>query len=281
MQKVQRWLEKVYRERICDEFDAIVVVLGGEGNGKSTLITELTGRWRRIRDRSTEPDDIIGRVVWQDRTEFKNELSAAENRSVVCVHDAARVLHKKEAMAGEQVEIEKDLLDVRRKEFLMLFGYQDWGVVPSMLQDRRATFVLRVPERGVVEGYSREKINQRVETDEWPEPDLRDSFPDLSGTDVWEQFKQTDEEKKNERIAADDDPDPEEAVWREKAIVALNLVKPWEPERVGVSYSAAGDVVDYSRTWVGDRVNEWRKGEYDDVDRLPNPKPQDRAKVAP
>jgi hypothetical protein len=280
MQTVQRWLEKVYRDRICDEYDAIVVILGGEGNGKSTLITELTGRWRRLRDRSTDPEDIIGRVVWQDRTEFKNELSAAETRSVVCVHDAARVLHKKEAMAGEQVEIEKDLLDVRRKEFLMLLGYQDWGVVPSMLQNRRATFVLRVPERGTVEGYSREKIDQRVDHEEWPEPDLVDSFPDLSGTEVWEQFKRTDEKKKNERLAAEDDPDPEEAVWREKAITAVRLVQPWEPQQIGASYSTAGSIVGYSKTWVADRVDDWRKGKMNDAERLPNPKPQDKAKVS-
>jgi hypothetical protein len=279
MKRLQRWLEKVYRQRVCNEFDAVVVVLGGEGVGKSTLITELTGRWRALRDRSTDPESVVGQVVWQSRGEFKQAMSSWETRSAICVHDAARVLHRKESMHGSQVEIEKDLLDVRTKEFLMLLGYQHWGAVASLLADRRAHFVLRIPQRGVVEGYGRDKIDERVESDAWPEPDLRDSFPDLSGTVMWEHFQEVDKQKKDERIAAEDDPDADEAVWREKAIVALKLTQPWLGRQAGMSYDTAGDVVGYSDTWVGDRVKDWRKGKFDDVERLPAPKPHDRAEV--
>ncbi len=127
--------------------------------------------------------------------------------------DAARVLNKKETMVGEQRELEKDLLDVRMKAFLMLLGFQSWDRVASMLQDRRAKFVLRIPRRGVVEGYSRASIDKRQEKESWPEPDMRARFPSLEGTRLWREFKRRDLEAKERRIrkTGDENDEPEES----------------------------------------------------------------------
>jgi predicted DNA-binding transcriptional regulator AlpA len=265
MQKVERWVEKLYQNRLLNDYDAIVPVLGGEGNGKSTLILQVTTLHQRARGLDPTAESVLDRVVWQDRQELKNRMADAESLSAITVHDAARVLHKKQAMHGEQIELETDLLDVRTKNFLMLFGFQDWGVIPGMLQDRRANALLRVPERGRVEGYSRASIDERVDTGEWPAPDMVDSFPSLEGTDLWEQFVETDEEKKNERIAGEEQLDPDDAARREQIRAALRACQPWRPDGVPMTQREAAEIVGKSASWVNRRAKELEAGYHRDL----------------
>ena len=131
--------------------------------------------------------------------------------------DAARVLHKKKAMHGEQVETEIDLLDSRMKEQVTFYGYQDWDIVADVLARRRAKYCFRIPHRGRVEGYSRKSMDERYENGEWPEPDLVDTFPDLSGTDIWEEFKQRDRAHKEARMRSDEEE--AENTWAPKEVV--------------------------------------------------------------
>jgi len=265
------WLKKVYDRRLTNKYDAMVLLVGGEGVGKSTLTLELITRYFQLRDK--QPDEpveaILDRIVWSTRTEYKDQIASDPGRSVIAVPDAARVLHKKEAMVGDQREIEKDLLDVRAKEFLFLLGYQDWGVVPSLLQERRAHFILRIPARGKVEGYSRASIDKKLEMerDEWPEPDFVDKFPDLSreAPELWEAYEETDIEKKNERMAADKQQDPEDAEKAAQQRVALKMY--FNDPRS--SYEKVARYVDYSDGWVGDQVRAYKRGDIDpfeDVD---------------
>jgi len=200
LKKLETWLEKVYQKRVQREYDALVPVVADEGKGKSTLMLQLTWIWQDIRGLDPDPESVLDRVIWQGRDAFQSALADDPPESSVPVMDAARVLNKKETMVGEQREIEKDLLDVRMKAFLMLLGFQDWNIVPSMLQDRRAKFVLRIPRRSVVEGYSRASIDKRLKTGSWPEPDMRARFPSLEGTRLWEEFKERDLEAKERRI---------------------------------------------------------------------------------
>ena len=212
LDKLETWLEKVYNKRVRREYDALVPVVADEGKGKSTLMLQLTWMWQDICGLDPTADSVLDRVIWQGRDAFQTALANDPPESSVPVMDAARVLNKKETMVGEQREIEKDLLDVRMKAFLMLLGFQDWEIVPTMLQERRAKFVLRIPRRGVVEGYSRASIDKRNETGKWPEPDMRARFPALDGTPLWEEFKKRDLEAKERRIRGDEDTDESDDV---------------------------------------------------------------------
>jgi len=261
LEKTNRYLEKLHKRRITEEYDAIIPVIGDEGVGKSTLMMTLTGLWRKIRGQSTDPDAILDRVVWGGRDEFKQALVNDAPRSVITVQDAARVLYKKEAMVGDQREIEKDLLDVRTKEFVMLLGFQDWNVIPSMLQNRRAYNAFYIPRRGVVEGYGRDKLDEWAADDERPEPSFVDRFPALDGTELWAEFQARDKEAKDERILGTTDPDPADVAREERIKTTLRAVKPWDDDR-GMSQVDAADLVDRSQTWVSDRVREYRRGEH-------------------
>lgn len=204
MKRVRRALELLHERGIKQEFDRVVPVIGDEGVGKSTFMLRVTVNWKDITDQPVTIDDILGQLVWGERPEFKEALATYPARAAIPVMDAGRILHKKEAMAGEQVEIEKDFLDVRIKENLILLGFQDWGIVPTPLQERRAKNVFVIPRRGVVHGYNRESIDERVEDGEWPEPNLVDTYESLEGTELWRRFKDEDIQRKKDRIMDDD-----------------------------------------------------------------------------
>jgi hypothetical protein len=181
--------------------------------------------------------------------------------------DAARVLYKKDAMDGGQKAIEKDLLDVRMKNNLYLLGFQDWDIIPTMIQNRRAKYLVFIPDRGLIRGFGRDSIDKKVETGNWPPADMKDKFPDLEGTELWHRFRKQDLAKKKERIGQDTEDGMDDA-RREQIKTVLRAVQPWDDDE-GMTYREASRLIDFSRGWVNDRVQEWKHGEYRDLIDMP------------
>jgi hypothetical protein len=264
MIKVYEWLQRIDQRIIRSDSDAIVIVVGDEGAGKSTLMLENTWLWQQIRDRQPTVDSVLDRVVHDDRDAFRMQLYNGERGDAHVAMDASHILFSKEAMHGDQIDVEKSLLDIRLLGYFIQLGYQDWQHVTDHLQRRRAKWVLRVPRRGVVWGYGRDSIDEKYHSGEWPEPDLTDTFPDLAGTELWEEFSRRDEERKRERLKIDEDPDPADARRQEQVKTVLRAVKPWDEER-GMTQTDAAKLIDYSRPWVSDRIQEYRDGYYRDL----------------
>ena len=65
----------------------------------------------------------------------------------------------------------------------------------------------------------------------------------------------------NEAADDDNEPDPEEIKYNQQVKTALRAVKPWSDER-GISQRDAAELIEYSRGWVSDRVQEWKKGKH-------------------
>lgn len=215
MEKLERWLSMVKSRRLDREYDLMCPVVADEGDGKSTLILTLTGLWYKQQlGREVEPEDIFARIVWGGRDEFKQLAVDSSPKDIIAVPDAARVLYKRDAMDPDQRDLAKDLLDIRTHEYFFLLGFQWWKDIPTMLQERRAKQLLRIPagQRGVVHGYSRATLDEKDQMSdpkEWPEPDLVDTFPPLDGTKIWEKYQKLDKEQKRERIRPDDESDEE------------------------------------------------------------------------
>lgn len=205
--RVRRFAELLYEEKISDEWDAVIPVIGDEGVGKSTFILGFVWNWKQIRGREPTVENVLGTIVWDDRQEFQTALVDYPQQGVIPVMDASRVLFSKEAMDREQVEVEKDLLDMRIGERVLLLGYQAWDDMPPILRRRRAKYAFRIPTRGTVRGYNRSSLDQVYNSSDnsWPEADLTDRFPSLEGTDLWEEFQRRDEQHKRERMLPDDD----------------------------------------------------------------------------
>jgi hypothetical protein len=208
MKKLIEFLKQVNERAVSDEFDRVIVIIADEGYGKSTLILEMMKIWSDIIDEDLDTQDYINRMVYT-REEYKKALVEYPKKSVIPVPDAARVLYKKDAMVGEQKELEKDMLQSRIQENLVLLGFQDWDIIPTQLQKRRARNMIVIPRRGLIRGYSRESIDERYEEGEWPEADLKCGFPSLEGTDLWREYKRFDREKKLELMAVDNEEEEE------------------------------------------------------------------------
>lgn len=226
MKAVQQYLEKVYQRKISREYDRIIGIVADEGKGKSTLMCEVTGRWQQICGLEPTTESVLDRIVWDDREEFMDSLANSPKQSAVPVMDAAHILYKRDAVLGDQKKVEKGLLDVRTRELLIMLGFQAWGDIPTTLQNRRMKEVVRIPERGVIQVFGRRALNKKqreCDADEWPEPDMVDSFPSLEGTELWEEFKKRDQEAKEKRLRSafqDDSDEPETQEKSEQTIAS-------------------------------------------------------------
>jgi energy-coupling factor transporter ATP-binding protein EcfA2 len=212
MKKVERWLEKIYKRRVTEEMDRIVLVVGDEGVGKSTFMLESAVLWKRITGQEVDVEELLDQIVWGERDEFRDALVDAPPRSCIPVMDAAHALYRREATHPDEIEAEKDLLDMRFNENLLLLGYQEWDDVPKILAKRRAKNGVYIPKRGLVRGFNRESLDKRwnSKNDSWPPADLTDTFPSLEGTELWSQYKRRDRERKRQRMGADE-PDEGES----------------------------------------------------------------------
>jgi len=214
MRKIERWLEKVYERKITKEDDLIVLVIGDEGVGKSTFMIQTKVLWKRITGEEIDTERLLDELVWGGRDEFREYLANAPPRSCIAVMDAAHALYKGEAMYPEEKAAEKDLLDIRFNENLILLGYQWWEDVPKILASRRAEAAIYIPQRALIRGFNRstldDKWGQPSTDNSWPPADLTDTFPSLEGADLWAEFKRRDRERKQARLGPDDEDEPEE-----------------------------------------------------------------------
>lgn len=204
MKLVRQYLDGI-QKKLEDEFDRVIIVLGDEGHGKSTFMMQTGWFWQD----SPTVESTIDCVAW-DYNDFKMAMASRDAHSLIMVHDAARVLSRKKAMRPETVEIEEDLFDVRQGQYVIMLGFQDWEWVPTMLANRRAKNVFRIPTRGRVHCYNRKQMDKRQDTGSWPDAAFIDTFADLSSTELWETFKREDLRRKRERIAPEDVEEEEE-----------------------------------------------------------------------
>lgn len=203
MDRIIQWLEQT-EEYVDQDYDRIIPVIGDEGKGKSTLIMQLVWLWRGVTDQEQTVEACLTDIAW-DLQEFKEMLGNSPPKRMIVVHDAARVLSRKKAMHGSQIDVEEDLLDARFGNYVVLLGYQDFDIVPTMLATRRAKNLLRIPTRGSVHGHNESNIRKRYEEEKWPDPVMRDTFPSLEGKNLWRRFVEEDQKRKRERIQPDED----------------------------------------------------------------------------
>lgn len=210
MERYKRYLEKLY-QHVQNDWDRIIPIIGPEGVGKSTLILQSNWLWDDIRGKNPRPETVLDYVVFDDRDAFRQKLLSSSQTDPISVMDAAHVLFNKDVMKPDQIEVEKSLLDIRTENYVIFLGYQSWGDIPTQLRKRRAENAIYIPRRGYLKGFNRRQLDEKESMDEgeWPDPALRDTFPSLEGTRLWERFNEIDKQRKRSRLQTDEAADSE------------------------------------------------------------------------
>lgn len=273
MQKLEELMQRLYHERHEDDLDTVLPVIGDEGMGKSTLILQLAVAYYHEREgEAPSISHLLDRICY-NRTQFQNMMANSEKQQLIIVPDAGRLLYSMDAAVSEQKEIEKSLMDVRGLEYMMILGFQSWDRIGGEIKERRSKLALKIQRRGLVRGYSREAMDKKLDTGDWPESTLSDKFPPLDGTELWDEYQRLDEEKKRDRLGVDEDDElsPEDAAARSDRATAIKAVRPWDSER-GVSYREAANLTNFGKDWVGETIRDWRDGHYRDLVDAPENK---------
>lgn len=273
MQKLEELMQRLYHERHEDNLDTVLPVIGDEGMGKSTLILQLAVAYYHEREgEAPSISHLLDRICY-NRTQFQNMMANSEKQQLIIVPDAGRLLYSMDAAVSEQKEIEKSLMDVRGLEYMMILGFQSWDRIGGEIKERRSKLALKIERRGLVRGYSRKAMDEKLDTGDWPSSTLTDKFGPLDGTDLWAEYQRLDEEKKRDRLGVDDDDElsPEDAAARSDRATAIKAVRPWDSER-GVSYREAANLTNFGKDWVGETIRDWRDGHYRDLVDAPENK---------
>lgn len=212
MNRLETYLKNLYENRIQKDWDRLIPVVGSEGVGKSTLILESIWTYEEIRNNDPGPASVLDKVVFDDRDAFRDKLLSANPGDPIAIMDAAHVLYNKDVMQPDQIEVEKSLLDVRIENYVFFLGYQDWGDIPKTLRKRRAENAFYIPNRGYLQGFNRDQLDEKyndLDDNQWPDPALRDTFPSLEGTELWNRFNEIDKERKRSRLQREDNEESE------------------------------------------------------------------------
>jgi len=270
---LEGFLEGVYQNRIQENDDLVMLMIGNEGTGKSTAMLWASMFWQSIRGREVTTENVLDGMVFGGREDYKDKLMNSGEADLIAVQDAPHVLFSKDAMVGDQKDIEKAMFDMRIENYFVILGFQSWNVVPKDLRERRAEAAIRVyrqnGERGYMDIYGRRKLDDKIDnhdTFDWPEPDSQDRFSSLEGTDLWDTFNERDAEAKRERLEGSRQISEQDARKQEHIKFALRLAKPWD-ENEGMTYRDIAKYIDFEKDWVGQRVQEWKEGEYRDLVR--------------
>ena len=265
MKKIEALVEKLYEQRHQQELDTVLPILADEGLGKSTLMLQLGAKYIQTRDGEVpDPDDLLSRICY-DRRGFQEMMAESDKQALIMVPDAARILYSMDVAKSEQKQIEKDLMDVRGLEYFILLGFQSWDRIGGEIKERRSKLTLKIPRRGLIRGYDRDAMDERLDSGSWPESTMTDKFPSLDGTELWQQYQQLDLEEKRGRLAGEGGREPEEVEKDVKRAVVIRATKPWAPDHIGMTQREAAKLVDYSDSWVSDTVRDWKEGEYRDL----------------
>lgn len=208
LNRIQRYLERLYETTIQDNDDRIILVVGDEGAGKSTFILQAIWLYEQVRGNDPSPASVLNAVVFDDRDAFREKFLNAKEGDPIAVMDATHIMFKRESWDPDQIETEKQLVDIRIGNHPIFLGYQDWEDIPDSLQRRRAENAFYIPQRGYVKGFSRAAIDEKYSelgANKWPDPSLRDTFPSLEGTKLWRRFEEIDVKRKRERLHKDDE----------------------------------------------------------------------------
>lgn len=259
--------------KLSDE-GAIGLTFGPPGAGKTATVLDVALVWRARTGgmvvSNIDATEVVDEVVTTDAEalaamqstpepvllvldEVREQLKSDNRKRAEQFADALRLIRKKE-----------DGDDYAKRGSALMVAHTQKGTAPGIR--RLATFGLRKPDRDSP-GHV-ELLESVGAVDEWY-PD--GEFNGLTDTAVdYDEHEASEFHVVLEDGDAEDGLDADEARKQAQIETAIRAVQPWADGDAGMDYRDASGLVDYAKTWVGDRVRDWRDGEYRDLVPAPD-----------
>jgi len=254
-----------------------------KGVGKTGCAVTLARAFAKAFDYEIEGEDLV--IAGENYLRRLREQPGEYQPSVLVwdeavgggAGDARRHMAEQNRVMGQAWQL------LRTKRIISLVTLPDWNDLDSRLQ-KLADYRVWCREKPIGKFQAYKVVtpfnSSEVRTKGLGHGDQtrKIAFPDLKseGDPLYQHIS----EKKDELIDAantfdaddalvdadeEEEIDPEvaaESAAREEAIkTAVRAVKPWDDES-GMSQEEAASLVDYSGSWVGNRVREWKKGQH-------------------
>lgn len=198
-------LEKLVRvKREEKDKHTVILVVGDPGTAKSALSFWMT---RQLSE---------NRISWSDVAFTHDQyIDAAESGKdrVVWYDEGRDSFYKRRAMSSSNTEALDSLMQHRFRRHVHIVNFQNLSDMELDLLYQAADYLIRTVKQGWFHAYNKQQI-QQIEVDkdtrtvDWPSPGFRDGFdnPEKLLPDVWEMYK----EKNEEKLEEDDDDDSNE-----------------------------------------------------------------------
>ncbi|MXR39802.1 hypothetical protein GRX01_00300 [Halobaculum sp. WSA2] len=259
---------------------AIGLVLGPPGSGKTATTLDVARTWA-----ARTGGNIIGNTSWDgfdqivrsDR-EMLEAMAEVEGQVLAVIDETAQELSGY-GQDGPKAETFANALTFIRKKEGSHGPHAKRGSVLMVNHTRKrtaaafrrlATFAIEKPKRDDP-GFAR-----LLETEGGQ--DTFDDGADFTGlTDTRESYSEHEASEfaivgadGDDQDDGDDAPDPEEIRRRERVRSYLLDSKPWS-DAEGISQKDAAAKAGYGTSWATDRKKEWERGEWNELEDVPEP----------
>jgi hypothetical protein len=255
----------------------IAMVCGPPGSGKTATTLDLArafGVWTGGRILGNTGWDGFDEIVKTDRAMLE-AMAAEPGQCLGVIDEAVQDLTGKAAGQKQANTFSERMTRVRKKEGShgphakrgsILSVSHNWGMMNKPTREM-TTLVISKPTQNdpgrVVLYESPGGEDSREEIGEFHGlTDTRESYPEWEDSS-FEVVLDPDGDDE-----AESGPDPDEVARQEAIATAVRAYQPWDDEN-GRSYGDVAEIVDYSTSWVGDRIKEWRNGQYRDLVEAP------------
>lgn len=252
-------------DRLSDE-GAIYLVLGPPGSGKTAFSLDAIQAWKAITGGTVLANvecDVADAIVTDSET-MKEEMATTQGPVIQLIDEAGQTLTSRGSEQQDTDKFAKELKYVRKqrdgdqyakKGSVLLIGHTD----------RDTAAEIRRLASGAFQKPSRKDPGKVRFLESEGGSDTFEQTAEFQGvTDTAASYNE--HEASHFAVIEDDDEDgPQldaEQVRREEAITTVvRACKPWDDDD-GLNYREASKLIDYGKSWVGEKVREWKEGEY-------------------
>jgi len=189
---------ELVNEKVKNDFDAVILIVGPERMGKSTLANNAAC--------VLDTHMTTGRMVWST-AHLRWAIAHAKPYSCILQHEGANTWLSMDANKAENRKMVRSFMQIGEKNLKIIILIPDVAMIQRYLKQFRALALLRVTTRGHFKFYSRKRIKQihlQQSTKKviWPKENFRGYYRKPSPeTPFWEEYHRLDHEFKSSQNA--------------------------------------------------------------------------------